>query len=129
MKRVRITIEADEQFVRLLSANVSMSPARLTGGGDHVDVRGVLARVCLAEMRGAQPDQVAAAVPEDWVTNICVVPDERRYQLEPGGAWHKTNSGTCSAAPDSPSGHRSSSSGSKPAPPAGPFDPETDDGC
>ena len=83
-KRVRITIEMDSTFIRLLNANVM-----LDGGltPDKVqDVRGVLARTVLAEARGAHETQVDLIVPPEWRANIEAIHDERRvFEADDGG--------------------------------------------
>ena len=80
MKRVRIALEVDEHFVRMLTATVMLderTKMALTGrhvAGDpsprQLTAADVVAVVVLAEARGALPEQVQAAIPPEWRDNI-----------------------------------------------------------
>ena len=75
-KRVRISIEVSESFIRLLNAKVQL-------GGYHDDDReldpaAVLALVVLGEARGALPEQIHAKIPPQWRPDIEAVHCERR---------------------------------------------------
>lgn len=74
-KRVTVALSVDSSFIRLLNASV-----QLDGGMDpdkEIDVRGVLARVFLAEARGAFKEEVHAIIPPQWRPNIEAVSDLR----------------------------------------------------
>ena len=76
MKRVRVTLEVDEEFVKLLNLNVCVQ----TGGYAELekrDVTGVLAGVVLLEARGALPEQIHAAIPPAWRPHIEVISENR----------------------------------------------------
>lgn len=75
-KKVRITIEVDSHFVRLLQASVQMK-SLLGEEPKRMDPVSVLAVVALGEMRGAKSEQVHAATPLEWRPHIDVVSDER----------------------------------------------------
>jgi hypothetical protein len=74
-KRVRITIEADSQFVRLLVANVELSALREKEQLQPIDA---LALVTCAEMRGGLEHEVDALIPPEWRDQLAVIHDERR---------------------------------------------------
>lgn len=87
-KVVEITLRVDSQFVRLLDANIG-----LTGGmypDFPQDVRSVLARVVLAEARGAHAEQTALIIPPEWRGNIDIVPGQRKV-YEKG--WREVKGG------------------------------------
>lgn len=77
-KRVRLTLELDAHFIRLLNANMHLSGLMKDDGLHVLDVRAVLARVVLAEARGAPSEQVHALTPVEWRGHIDVLPDERQ---------------------------------------------------
>lgn len=82
-KRVRITIEADSQFVRLLKANVALSGLR---DKDRLEPIQVLALVACAEMCGGLETEVDLLVPPEWRGNIEVIHSERRVtEMATGG--------------------------------------------
>lgn len=74
-KVVEITLRMDSQFIRLLNANIGLSGGMTP---DTQDVRGVLARVVLAEARGAHAEQTALIIPPEWRGNIDIVPERRK---------------------------------------------------
>jgi hypothetical protein len=74
-KVVEITLRMDSQFIRLLNANIGLSGGMTP---DVQDVRGVLARVVLAEARGAHAEQTALIIPPEWRGNIDIVPERRK---------------------------------------------------
>ena len=73
-KRVRIGIEVDESFVRLLWANVTLRNLREK---DKLDVADQLTLVACAEMRGMLPEQTHAAILPMWRPHIHAVDDMR----------------------------------------------------
>lgn len=84
-KRVRITLELDSQFIRLLNANVNLSGAMMsTLKGDptrQLSPKEVLAIMILGEARGATEEQLHAALPLEWRSNLELIHNERRvYQ-------------------------------------------------
>lgn len=79
MKRVRITIELDEHFIRLLNAQI-----RIGGYGNcnenyrqHTPAM-ALAVAALYEARGGYPEQVHAQIPHEWRPHLEVIHDERK---------------------------------------------------
>lgn len=89
MKRVRITLEVDSSFVRLLQANLQIAGA-LSDEAPIPDVLHLLGIVALGEMRGARKAQIEARVPPTWRDRITVVSQERRWREEEDVEWHKT---------------------------------------
>lgn len=85
-KKVRVTIEVDSQFLRLLRANIEMSrPLRgwLFNNDDAGDITPpqVLGLLVYMEARGGTVEQIAASTPFMWRPNVEVIHDERRvYQ-------------------------------------------------
>lgn len=75
-KRIFITLSVDEHFIKMLKANVQLD-SRTRDSDGHVDVRGVLAIVCDAEMRGGHPEQVHARTPIEWRAHIQPMSDMR----------------------------------------------------
>lgn len=76
-KKVRIALELDERFVRLLKANVGLSnPDRRHTPSD------ALAVVVLAEARGALEDQVHILTPIEWRPHIRAVHELREVTEE-----------------------------------------------
>lgn len=87
-KVVEITLRMDSQFIRLLNANVGLSGGMVT---DRVlDPPHLLARIVLAEARGAHAEQTALIIPPEWRGNIDIVP-ERRKVYE--GGWSEASNG------------------------------------
>lgn len=80
-KVVEITLRMDSQFIRLLNANIGLSGGMTP---DAQDVKGVLARVVLAEARGAYAEQTALIIPPEWRGNIDIVPEARKVYE---GGW------------------------------------------
>jgi hypothetical protein len=74
-KRVRITIEADSQFVRFLAANIELSGLR---DKDRLQPIDALALAACAEMRCALECEVDALIPVEWRDHLAVIHDERR---------------------------------------------------
>lgn len=81
-KVVEITLRMDSQFVRLLNANIQLSGGIQPDRG--LDPPNVLARIVLAEARGAHAEETALIIPPEWRSNIDIVP-ERRKVYE--GGW------------------------------------------
>jgi hypothetical protein len=85
MKKVRLTLEVDDQFIRLLNANVNLSGAMMsTLKGDptrQLSPKEVLAIMVLGEARGATEEQLHAALPLEWRSNLELIHSERQvYQ-------------------------------------------------
>lgn len=80
-KKVRITLEMDTQFVKLLWTNVQLKREAEDRNPDRcLDARGVLARLVVFEARGALPHEVAESIPFNWRENIKAVSEERKVQ-------------------------------------------------
>ena len=73
-KRVRIGIEVDESFIRLLWANVTL---RGLHEKDELDAADQLTLVACAEMRGMLPEQTHMAILPMWRPHIHAVDDAR----------------------------------------------------
>lgn len=68
-KRVRVAIEMDEHFIRMLKANVELSGGM--GGLDRQHTPAdVLKRLVLAEARGATEEQVHSIIRPEWRPHI-----------------------------------------------------------
>lgn len=86
MKKVRVTVELDEHFVRLLNANVGLSKwgEIPLGGGEEMQrqhtASEALAVVVLAEARGATEEQVHIVTPMEWRNNIRAVHELREVE-------------------------------------------------
>ena len=83
-KVVEITLRLDSQFVRLLNANAGLSGGMVPEG--QQDPRSILARVVLAEARGAHAEQTAMIIPPEWRGNIDIVPEKRKVYE---GGWRE----------------------------------------
>jgi hypothetical protein len=92
VKRVRITLDVDVEFVRLLQACVQMD-GLLGEEPKRMDPMHVLSIVALGEFRGAHEAEVHARTPVEWRPNIEAVYKERRWQDE-AGVWHVTGGGS-----------------------------------
>jgi len=88
-KRVRITLEVDSTFVRLLNANLQMKEGLLKGER-MPDVLQALGIVALGEMKGALPEQIHLMLTPEWRPHIEAVHDERRWREDTETEWHKT---------------------------------------
>lgn len=88
VKRVRITLDVDVQFVKLLQACVQMQ-GLLSEEPKRMDPMHVLSVVALGEFRGMLEAQVHARTPVEWRPSIEAVHEERRWQDE-DGVWHVT---------------------------------------
>lgn len=88
MKRVRITLEVDAHFVRLLNANLQLNGT--LSGDREPDVLHILGIVALGEARGAPTEQVHIMTPPQWRPHIEAVHEERRWQKEGEAEWHTT---------------------------------------
>jgi len=91
-KRVRITLEVDSSFVRLLRANIQMKGFFSEDCAREPDVLQVLGIVALGEMMGALPEQIHFQTPPQWRPSIEAVHDERRWREEDEDEWHATGS-------------------------------------
>lgn len=78
MKKVRITIEADEHFIRMLQATVQLSGALDEDRPNQFTALKVLGVLALGEMRGATEAQIHARTPIEWRPHIEVIHDERK---------------------------------------------------
>lgn len=83
-KRVRVTLELSQSFVRLLNANIDLNGGILPSL--PLDPAQVLARAVLGEARGAYSSQVDLIIPPEWRPDIDVVHEERRV-AEDGKTW------------------------------------------
>jgi hypothetical protein len=87
-KRVRITLEVDATFVRLLHTNLNMKRGALKGERE-LDVLTALGVVAFCEMRGAKSEVAHAITPIKWRPHIEAVYEARRWQGS-DGEWHVT---------------------------------------
>lgn len=78
MKKVKVVVELDSSFVRLLQAAVQMKGWLHEESKEPLDPIGVLAVAVLAEARGANALQSAMIVPPAWRPHIDILHDERR---------------------------------------------------
>lgn len=83
MKRVRIYLELDEHFVRLLNAQVMLKGLGPDLDRQHSPME-VLAVVVLAEARGALPEQVNFLTPPEWRPHLEAIHDLREVIEEQG---------------------------------------------
>jgi hypothetical protein len=76
-KRVTVTIEVSEHFVRMLQASCQMG--RLVGADqkDKLTALQVLGVVVLGEARGALPEQIHIMTPIEWRNDIEPVTEAR----------------------------------------------------
>lgn len=88
-KRVRVTLEIDQQFIKLLRANIEMTEnVRGWLFNDHDDVAGditpsqVLGLLVYMEGRGGTEAQISASTPFMWRPNIAVIHEERRVYVD-----------------------------------------------
>jgi hypothetical protein len=86
-KRVRVTIEVDSQFIRLLEANINMTAAVrgwLLNNEDAGDITPcqVLGLLIYMEARGGFPERIHLSTPFMWRPNIDIIHDERRVYEE-----------------------------------------------
>lgn len=70
MKRVRITIEVDEHFVRLLRANLTLKNRLNIDEQPKMTATDVLGIVVMGEARGALEEQIHAMTPQEWRPHI-----------------------------------------------------------
>lgn len=85
-KRVRVTLEISQSFLRLLRANIEMTKAVrgwLFNNDDAGDITPsqVLGLLVYMEARGGTTEQIAASTPFMWRPDIDVIHDERRVYL------------------------------------------------
>ncbi len=82
-KRVTITLELSESFVRLLQAKCQLSGfTRWQDQDQTLDTGGVLCLVVLGEARGATEEQIWAKTPLEWRPHIAAVHEERKVLEE-----------------------------------------------
>lgn len=85
-KRVRVTIEVDQQFLRILRANIEMTKTTrgwLLNNDDagQLTPSQVLGLLVYMEARGGTEAQINASTPFEWRPNIDIIHNERRvYQ-------------------------------------------------
>ncbi len=78
-KRVQVTVEVSEHFLRMLKATVALSGwGNLTEPYRPHTAAAVLAVVVLNEARGAFPEQVHAQIPHEWRSDIEAVSEQRK---------------------------------------------------
>lgn len=82
-KRVRVTVEVDVQFIKLLEANIHLNRQMrgwLLNNDDAGDLTPpqVLGLLVYMEARGGRAEQIHAATPFMWRPNIEIIHDERR---------------------------------------------------
>jgi hypothetical protein len=77
MKRVRLTLEVDSEFVKLLQANVQLSGLLKEDRG-RLTPSQVLAVIVLGEARGALEEQIHAQTPPEWRPHIEAIHSERK---------------------------------------------------
>ena len=82
-KRVRVTIEVSESFVRMLQATCQFGYLVGERQKHPMTALDALGIVVLGEARGAKPEQIVAMTPNDWVDDIRAVSDERKVREEP----------------------------------------------
>lgn len=82
MKRVRVTIEVDEHFVRLLQACCQLK-GLLGDKPKRRDPMCVLAVLVLGESRGATEAQVREKIPIEWRSHLEAIHSERRVREVP----------------------------------------------
>ena len=81
-KLVRVTIEVDDHFVRMLNATVSLG-----GLGNNRDnfkehtAADVLAVAFLGEARGALEEQIWSQIPHTWRPHIDVIHELRQVKV------------------------------------------------
>lgn len=84
MKRVRVTIEMDANFIKFLNLwclAEEVGPfARRPGAPIHRLASTSLVALVLAEARGAPPDQVADMVHDDWAGQIRAIHEDRKVE-------------------------------------------------
>lgn len=79
-KKVKVVLEVDDTFVRLLQANVQLSgwlgepPPNRRG---QLTASAVLAVLVLGEARGATEEQIDEKMPDEWRGHIQVLHAER----------------------------------------------------
>lgn len=81
-KKVTVALKVDSEFVKLLNLNVNLKAGGMADLSGR-DVAGVLAGVFLLEARGATPEQVHAAIPQNWRAHIEAVGDLRVVEEVP----------------------------------------------
>jgi len=86
-KRVRVTLEIDQQFIKLLRANIEMTKAVrgwLFNDEDAGDITPsqVLGLLVYMEGRGGTEAQISASTPFMWRSNVDVIHSERRVYSE-----------------------------------------------
>lgn len=76
-KRVKLTLEVDSEFVKLLNANCQLS-GLLSDDAPRMTPMQVLAVVVLGEARGATEEQIHARTPIEWRPHIEAIHSERK---------------------------------------------------
>ena len=80
MTRVRITIEADAEFIAALNANVGLSQDRERGKTRQIEPKAQLALICLGEFRGALEEQIDQIIQPQWAGHIRAVHECREVE-------------------------------------------------
>ena len=80
-KRVKITLELDSHFVRMLNASVQLKGLYdWRSERDKLTPLETIGLLAVAEARGGTEDQIDALIPDDWHGHIRAVHDERRVE-------------------------------------------------
>ncbi len=88
MKKVRITLELPESFIKLLNAKAQLSNWQRLMTGDEpapeLDAGSIIAWLTLLEARGAPENDIHAATPIMWrdANAPLVIHDERRVYID-----------------------------------------------
>lgn len=89
-KRVRITLEMDASFLRLLNTNCQLSGlGNLRENYKQHDPSQVLAVVAMLEARGATEEQIHAETPIEWREGLQAIHSERKVYSDTTDAFKK----------------------------------------
>jgi len=78
-KRVRVMVELDNSFLRMLSAELSLNgTVKWQDTGKELTASQVLALGIFGEARGAHEHEIEAMIPNNWRPNIKLVHEERK---------------------------------------------------
>lgn len=92
VERVRVTIEVDRTFIKLLQANLQMKKGALTGDR-QLEVLEALGVVAYGEMIGATEADIHSRTPIEWRPHIEAVHVARLWLGEGEKEWHNTGPG------------------------------------
>ena len=82
-KRVRLTLEVDTHFIKLLQANVQLSGLLNEDRHGQLTPMQVLGVLVLGEARGATEEQIHARTPCEWRPHIEAIHSERKVTEVP----------------------------------------------